>query len=298
MTITREPLAHATLASGEIAKSDPMPPDRDMGASKSPQDDASQRNKQPTVPEKTVSPTQRLVGEFLGATLLVLFHAGIAASSRVLQAVSGQPKTGADVLFIALAQGLSLFAIIMVVGRVSGALLNPAVTLALASCRRLKPGEVLPYLGAQFAGALFAALAIVALLGRSAGTIGRVGALSPAPGVPLWQATAVEAAATFLLLLVISATAEDPRAPSGWAPLAIGMALAVGVALFEPVTGAGMNPARAFGPDLIYATLFDGSVNWLEYVVVYALGPILGGVAAVWLYRVLARQPQSKPRPS
>jgi glycerol uptake facilitator len=273
-----------------------MPSDKD--ASKSSQDETSKRNEQPTQPDHTVTQAQRLAGEFLGATLLVLFHAGIAASSRVVQAALGQPKTTSGILFIALAQGPSLFAIILVVGRVSGALLNPAVTLALASCRRLKLAEVLPYLGAQFAGAILAALLIVALLGRSAGTIGRVGALSPAPGVPLWQATAVEATATFLLLLVISATAEDPRAPSGWAPLAIGMALATSVALFEPITGAGMNPARAFGPDLIYATLFGGNVNWLDYLVAYALGPILGGVAAVWLYRVLARQPQSKPKPS
>ncbi|HEY7091617.1 MAG TPA: aquaporin [Ktedonobacterales bacterium] len=276
----------------------PSSRDKDKDASKSSRDEASKRNKQPTQPERSITPAQRLAGEFLGATLLVLFHAGIAASSRVVQAASGQPKTTSGILFIALAQGLSLFAIIMVVGRVSGALLNPAVTLALASCRRLKLADVLPYLGAQFAGAILAALAIVALLGRSAGTIGRVGALSPAPVVPLWQATAVEATATFLLLLVISATAEDPRAPSGWAPLAIGMALATSVALFEPITGAGMNPARAFGPDLIYATLFGGNVNWLDYLVAYALGPILGGIAAVWLYRVLAHQPESKPKPS
>jgi glycerol uptake facilitator protein len=300
MTLALNPLAWAIPACGEIVGRDAMPSDKD--APKSSRGEASkrnsQRNSQPTQPEHSITSAQRLAGEFLGATLLVLFHAGIAASSRAVQAASGQPKTTSGILFIALVQGLSLFAIIMVVGRVSGALLNPAVTLALASCRRLKLAEVLPYLGAQFAGAILAALAIVALLGRSAGTIGRVGALSPATGVPLWQATAVEAVATFLLLLVISATAEDPRAPSGWAPLAIGMALATSVALFEPITGAGMNPARAFGPDLIYATLFGGNVNWLDYVVIYAIGPILGGIAAVWLYRVLARQPKSKPKPS
>jgi glycerol uptake facilitator len=268
----------------------------DKDAAKSSRDETGKRHQQATQPEHTETQAQRLIGEFLGATLLVLFHAGVTASSRVLQVASSQPKTGAGVLFIALAQGFALFAIIVVVGRMSGALLNPAVTLALASCRRLELREVLPYLGAQFAGAILAALAIVALLGRSAGTIGRVGALSPAPGVPLWQAAAVEATAAFLLLLVISATAEDPRAPSGWAPLAIGMALASSVALFDPITGAGMNPARTFGPDLIYATLFGGNVNWLDYIVAYAIGPILGGVAAVWLYHVLARQPQSKPK--
>jgi hypothetical protein len=68
--------------------------DRDKDSSKSSQNESSKRNKQPTEPDKTVSPMQRLGGEFLGATLLVLFHAGIAASSRVLQLASGQPKTG------------------------------------------------------------------------------------------------------------------------------------------------------------------------------------------------------------
>jgi glycerol uptake facilitator len=263
-----------------------------------PENGGEKQNSQPTTPHPSFSLPRRLVGELLGTTLLVLFHAGLAASSRVLQATSGQPKTGASLLFLALTQGLALFAILMVVGRVSGALINPAVTLALASLRRLPPREALPYLGAQVVGGVLGATLVVLLLGKVAGTVGHVGALQPTPGVPLWQAGAVEASGAFLLLLVISATAEDPRAPSGWAPLAIGMGLTAIVALFEPITGAGLNPARVLGPDLVYAWGFQGAVDWLTYLLVYALAPILGAIAAVWLYRVFAKQPEEKPAPS
>ena len=80
--------------------------------------------------------------------------------------------------------------------------------------------------------------------------------------------------------------------------VAVGMVLAVSVAPFEPITGAAINPPRAFGPALVSATRFGGKINGLDYLVGYAIGPILGGIAAVWLHRVLARQPRSKPKPS
>src|SRR5438309_8348195 len=107
MFVTLNPLACAALACGEIVRSEAMPSDKDASTSGSARDETSKRHQQPTQPDHTVTPAQRLAGEFLGATLLVLFHAGIAASSRVVQAASGQPKTSAGILFIALAQGLS-----------------------------------------------------------------------------------------------------------------------------------------------------------------------------------------------
>lgn len=255
------------------------------------------RARQPTTPEPTSAFVQRIAGEFIGTCLLVFFHAGMTAQRRLLDAQAGLFKTPPDVLYLALGQGLALFVIILVVGKVSGALINPAVTLALASAGRLKARQVIPYLLAQFAGALLGALLIPLLLGAPAGTVGQVGSLAPAPGVSLAQAMAVEAAGTFLLLLAISAVAEDPRSPSGWAPLAIGMALAVSVVLFEPITGSAINPARAFGPDLAYALGYHGTVDWVVYLAAYLLGPIVGGTAAVWLYRVLAKLPRDKPLP-
>ena len=74
------------------------------------------------------------------------------------------------------------------------------------------------------------------------------------------------------------------------------MALAAAVFLIEPATGAAVNPARAFGPDLVYA-LAGGAVDWVAYLVTYLAGPILGAVAAATLYRALAKQPDGKPAP-
>lgn len=257
----------------------------------------AERAHQPTTPEPSSTLWQRIAGEFIGTCLLVLLHAGMTAQRRVLDAQAGLLKSPPDVIYLALGQGFALFVIILIVGKISGALINPAVTLALASAGRLKPRTVPPYLIAQFAGAILGAVLIPLLLGPSAGTVGQVGALSPAPAVSLAQAAAVEAAGTFLLLLAITAVAEDPRSPSGWAPLAIGMALAASVLVFEPITGAGINPARSFGPDLVYALGFAGKVDWLTYLVAYLLGPIIGGVAAVWLYRILSGLPATKPLP-
>ena len=254
-------------------------------------------SRQPTSPEPSSKLWQRIAGEFVGTCLLVLLHAGMTAQRRMLDAQAGVLKTPPDVIYLALGQGLALFVIILIVGRVSGALINPAVTLALASIGRLKLRTIAPYLVAQFGGAILGAALIPLLLGADAGMVGQVGALSPAPGVSLVQAAAVEAAGTFLLLLAITAVAEDPRSPSDWAPLAIGMALAASVFVFEPITGAGINPARSFGPDLIYALGFAGKIDWVTYLVAYLLGPLVGGAAAVWLYRILCGLPTTKPLP-
>jgi glycerol uptake facilitator protein len=85
-------------------------------------------------------------------------------------------------------------------------------------------------------------------------------------------------------------------APSGWAAFAIGMSLAAIVLLFEPITGAPVNPARAFGPDFIGALLGE-PVDWGIYLLCYLVGPILGGIVAVNVYYYLSGQPKSKPAP-
>jgi glycerol uptake facilitator protein len=106
----------------------------------------------------------------------------------------------------------------------------------------------------------------------------------------------VEALGAFVLVLTISATAEDPRSPSGWAAFAIGMALFAIVMLFESITGAPVNPARAFGPDLL-DTLLGVPVNWGDYALCYLLAPLVGASIATTLYRYLANQPNKKPEP-
>lgn len=267
---------------------------RPQGAHGQPADD--HQTAQPTSEDKRLRPGQRYAGEFLGTALLVLFHGGAAASLRLALHASHALKSAPDVLYLGLADALSLFLIIMVVGKISGVLINPAITLGLASSGRFPRNEIAPYLIAQFAGAILGALGVLLVFGHEGASIGHVGAVALGSNVGLVQGLLVEALGAFILVLTISATAEDPRSPSGWAPFAIGMALGAIVLLLEPVTGGAVNPARAFGPDLV-AALSGVEVNWLDYLAVYLVGPILGAIAAAHLYRVLSAQPNTKPAP-
>ena len=175
-------------------------------------------------------------------------------------------------------------------------LINPAVTIGLAVRGRFPWPEVPSYLVAQFVGASLGALMVLATMGHDALTTGHLGAVQLGPGVGVWQGMLVEAVGAFLLVLTISATAEDPRSPNGWAAFAIGMALAVIVFVFDPFTGAPVNPARAFGPNFIDA-LFGVHVNWGDYLLCYLIAPIIGACIATTLYRYVANQPRNKPAP-
>ncbi|MGE5334818.1 MAG: MIP/aquaporin family protein [Nitrososphaerota archaeon] len=254
---------------------------------------ASAVNAQPTTPQPSTTPLQRFVAELLGTLLLVLFHGGAASSLRMIQ--SG-PTTIVGIAFLALVDGFSLFIIIMIVGKISGVLINPAVTIGLAVAGRFPWREVLPYLIAQFMGATLGATIIIFAMGHEALTLGRLGAVELGPGVSIWQGALVEALGTCFLMLTISATAEDPRSPSGWAPFSIGMSLTAIVLLFEPITGAPVNPARVFGPNLL-DSLLNVPVNWGIYAVCYLASPIIGATVATMLYRYIANLPKRKPAP-
>jgi glycerol uptake facilitator protein len=251
---------------------------------------------QPTSRLPYLRPMQRYAGECLGTLLLVLFHAGAAASLRLFAASSHLPKTAPDVVFLALADGFSLFIIIMIVGKISGVLVNPAVTLALASAGRFPREEIAPYLAAQLIGAVAGAMGVLLIFGGASASVGHVGAVALSPSASMLQGAAVEGFGAFFLVLTIMATAEDPRAPSGWAAISIGLALAAIVLLIEPITGGAVNPARAFGPDLV-AALSGVRVSWADYLAVYLVGPVIGAVAAANLYRVLSDEPDRAPAP-
>jgi glycerol uptake facilitator protein len=234
--------------------------------------------------------------EALGTMLLVLFHGGALTALRMMQHTADPPPSVLGLVFTALVDGFSLFVIIMIVGKISGVLINPAVTLGLAIRGRFPWHEVPPYLAAQFTGAIIGALIVLVSMGHDALTVGHLGAVHLATGVGSWQGLLVEALGAFMLVLTINATAEDPRAPSGWAAFTIGMALTAIVLLFGSFTGAPVNPARAFGPNLVDA-LSGVPVDWGSYLFCYLLGPVLGASAATFLYRFIARPPQQKPAP-
>lgn len=141
----------------------------------------------------------------------------------------------------------------------------------------------------QMLGAILGAASLLVLFGAHGATVGHLGALSLPPQIGPLHGMLIEALGTFVLMLTIRSTAQDGRAPAGWAGLAIPAALGSTVLLIEPLTGASVNPARAFGPDIL-VIFFGVSVQWLDVLVAYALGPILGALLAVALYNAIATE--------
>ena len=213
------------------------------------------------------------LAELVGTFILVFGGTAVAVG-----AILSRPTAGAayDSLAIALAFGLALAAVVAAIGHVSGAHVNPAVTLGMAATGKF-PWRYTPhYVVAQLVGAVLAALATWLTFGGPARSEASLAATYPAQGVGDLQAFIVEILITFILVFVVMAVATDERAPAAMAPIAVGFALAVGVFIAGPVTGGAVNPVRALGPMLVAGDLTSA---WL-----YILGPIIGGVLAALLY--------------
>lgn len=211
---------------------------------------------------------RRLFAEVLGTFLLVVVAAG---GGMMSQAYPGQISRAAAVV----APGLMVMGIILATGKVSGAHLNPAVTLAF-SLRGDFPWRRVPgYIIAQLAGATLAALLLQAILGVSA----TYGSNYPAAEATAVQAYWMEALLTFGLVSVILGTASGAQNIGVTGAIAVGGYIALAGLWGSPVSGTSMNPARTFGPDL--ASL-DFSAYW-----VYVAGPLTGAVGAVIVAFVL-----------
>lgn len=213
------------------------------------------------------------VAELVGTFILVFGGTAVAVA-----AILSLPTAGGAYgsLAIALAFGLSLAIVVAAVGHVSGAHVNPAVTLGMAAARKFPWNYVPHYVGAQLAGAILAALATWLTFGGPARSDASLAATYPAQGVGDLQAFVVEILITFILVFVVMAVATDDRAPAAIAPIAVGFALAVGVFIAGPVTGGSVNPARSLGPMIVAGDLTS---FWL-----YVLGPIIGGLLGALLY--------------
>ena len=174
---------------------------------------------------------------------------------------------------VALAFAFVVVAMIYALGHLSGAHINPAVTLAFWSVRRFPLAEVVPYVAAQCSGAVAASL-----LSRAAlGTGGSLGATLPK--VPVAVAFGIEWLLSFALMFVIMAVATDERVADGFAAIAVGLTVGFCAMVGGPLTGASMNPARSFGPALV-GGFWQG--HWLYWV-----APITGMVAAARAYDFL-----------
>ncbi len=200
----------------------------------------------------------------MGTFILVLTGIAVAVGALLDRATAGPAY---DSLAIALAFGFALAAVVASIAHVSGAHVNPAVTLALAATKKLPWSLVPAYVGAQIAGAVLAALVTWGVFGGSArGSAGGfLASTAPASGVTAGQAVLVEIS-----------VATAPRVDEGVAPVAVGFALACGVFIVGPIPGGAVNPARALGPMIMSGNFSD--------VWIYIVGPVVGAVAAAFLY--------------
>ncbi len=227
---------------------------------------------------------RRLLAEFVGTALLVLFGPGSVVAA--LRLGGGELDYG-GLGFIALAFGLVVAVVIYGFGAVSGAHINPAVTFTLAVTRRFSWREFVPYVGAQLLGAAAGGVLIVGMFGKAAVDLGAVGATTLSSDVSYASGLLAEALGTFILVFAIMAVAVDSRGPKELAGLVIGLAVALAILVVGPLTGSAINPARAFGPYLAGA-IFGGDPPWGDFSL-YWLGPFLGGATAALVYDLVAR---------
>jgi glycerol uptake facilitator protein len=234
------------------------------------------------------------VAEFIGTLLLVFFITAVV--SLYVAAPSPQnPNPFIDFTVIGLVHVFLLFVLIQTLALVSGAHFNPAITAALAALRQIKPPDAVIYVLAQLAGGVAGALLTKGLLldeGRSVDYGATL--VSARLDGEIFPGMVAEAIGTFLLVWVVVGVAVNPRAAKEWAALAIGGALGLGVMVIAPLTGAGFNPARSFGPALVSGE-FGGADTFL---LVYVVAPVVGGVLAALAYFNLVMAPGGRgPEP-
>lgn len=263
--------------------------------------------------------SKEFLGEALGTFLLVLFGCGSVAVSVLFQAHQG-------LMQIALAWGIGVTLAIYLTRQLSCAHLNPAVTLAMVVSGRMSVRKLPVYIIAQFLGAFLAGIAIYLLFSpsisafeaaegivrgstESVATAKMFGEYYAVPGgaavVSLPLAVGAEAFGTFLLVLIIFALTEScnvGRPSDAMAPLFIGLTVSSVICLIAPLTQAGLNPARDFGPRMVAwiagwgAAAFPDNMGGFFWV--YILGPFLGGVLAalffLFMFEPKLRQPSRK----
>ena len=237
---------------------------------------------------------QRAFAEALGTALLVLVGPGSVVAPLVLAGDAKPAITGADLLGISFAFGLIITALVYALGKVSGCHINPAVTFALASTKRFPWREVPTYWAAQVAGAVVGALAIWAIFASTAIDLG-MGQTSFNEDSATWaQAIFAEGIGTFMLMFAILGIV-DAKSPSDLAGLVIGGVVIAIIMVIGPITGASLNPARAFGPELVSA-IGGGATHWGQLIPVYVLPGLVGAGGAAFAYDFLA-EPRKIARP-
>lgn len=214
---------------------------------------------------------RRATAEFVGTFALVFVAAGSLAYARTLTDVG-------------LAYGLVIAVMVSSVGHISGGHFNPAVTLGFVITRRISPLLAIIYWLTQFVAAIAGAALLNFVLPTAATDSIKLGVPTLGQDITSGHAVVVEAVLTFFLVWVVFATAVDPRgAFKQLSGLPIGLTITFGVLLSGAMTGGAMNPARAFGPQLI-------GNHWSHWWVWY-LGPFAGAAVAAVVYELLYLRP-------
>jgi aquaporin TIP len=209
---------------------------------------------------------RRCVAEFIGAFALIFVGAGAIMLG-----------SSAGLVGIALAHGLAIAVMVSAVGHISGGHFNPAITFGFVITRRMALPLAGGYWVSQFAGAAAAALLLKWIYPTDAVDAAKLGVPILNDQIGTGRGLVLEMIMTFFLVWVVFATAADPRGTfKSIAGLAIGLTITMDIFVGGPLTGAAMNPARAFGPQLVQNAWSDG---WLWYV-----GPVVGAAAAALLY--------------
>ena len=210
----------------------------------------------------------KYLAEFVGTFALVFIAAGAVSTDYVSQGSLG-------LLGMAVASSLVVMAMVYATGHISGAHINPAVTISMLVARKIDLKDAVSYIVAQFTGASIAGLMLLTIFPTAVAGV-NLGATGLGSDVDFGVGILVEAILTFMLVLTIFGSAVDERAPQGLAGFAIGVAVLLAILVGGPLTGASMNPARTFGPALV-------SGYWANHLV-YWIGPLIGGVFAALLY--------------
>ena len=235
--------------------------------------------------------TKKFIAELIGTFFLVFFGTGSAVVTLLIDDGVNHGAAGigllgglGDWLAIGLAFGLTVMACIYVFGKISGAHLNPAVTIGLLISKNISLIDSVYYIVAQAIGAVLGSLLLFVCLGAPAVTIGGLGATAPGLSVGYMIA---ECIGTFFLMLVVMGVAVDKKADPGVAGISIGMTVAAVIIVLGAFTGASINPARTFGPYLM-DTLLGGANLW-GFFPIYLVGPIVGAILAALVYTYLAK---------
>jgi MIP family channel proteins len=228
--------------------------------------------------DETLPVARRALAEALATFALVFAGCGAIVADASYDGALGA-------VGVALTFGLIIMVMIYATGHLSGAHINPAVTVAFTLTRHFPPREAVVYVAAQLSGAVAGALLLLAVWPDQPAALG-----ATVPSVGAASAFAYELVLTAILMFVIMAVATDTRAVGAAAAIAIGGTVGLDALFGGPVTGASMNPARSFGPALV-------SGEWTDFWL-YVAGPVAGAALGALAYQLVRGAPRdSSPAP-